>query len=190
MTSTQEVVADTNLPAPGTYTVDPIHSTIGFVARHLVASKVRGLFTEFEGTIVIADTPEASSVNATVKAASITTNQEQRDAHLKSPDFLDFENHPELTLVSKTITSKGGQSYALVTDLTLRGVTKEVVFDLEYLGTNPGLAPNTTVAGFEATATIDRRDFNVSFEGSLENGALVVGHKVTLELEIEASKEN
>jgi polyisoprenoid-binding protein YceI len=190
MTSTQEVVPDTNLPAPGTYTVDPIHSTIGFVARHLVASKVRGLFTEFEGTIVIADTPEASSVNATVKAASITTNQEQRDAHLKSPDFLDFENHPELTLVSKTITSKGGQSYALVTDLTLRGVTKEVVFDLEYLGTNPGLAPNTTVAGFEATATIDRRDFNVSFEGSLENGALVVGHKVTLELEIEASKEN
>ncbi len=95
MTTTQDVSADTSLPAPGTYTVDPIHSTIGFVARHLVASKVRGLFTEFEGTIVIGDTPEASSVTATVKAASITTNQEQRDAHLKSPDFLDFENHPE-----------------------------------------------------------------------------------------------
>ena len=106
MTTTQDVSADTSLPAPGTYTVDPIHSTIGFVARHLVASKVRGRFTDFSGSITIGDTPETSSVQATVQAASITTDNEMRDAHLKSPDFLEFETFPTLTLASTKITSK------------------------------------------------------------------------------------
>jgi len=93
-------VATSNLPIAGTYNVDAVHSTIGFVARHLVASKVRGRFTEFTGVITIGDTLENSSVEATVQAASITTDNEMRDAHLKSPDFLEFETYPTLTLKS------------------------------------------------------------------------------------------
>lgn len=176
------------LPAPGTYAVDPVHSSVGFVTRHLVASKVRGNFTDFEGSIVIGDSAEASSVTAVVQAASITTNNEMRDGHLKSPDFLDLENHPTLTFTSTSVTSKGSD-YELVGDLTIRGVTKQVTFDLEYLGTGPGMAEGVTIAGFEAKVEIDRRDFNVNFEGSLENGSLIVSNKVTLVLEIEAAKQ-
>jgi len=186
MTTAQDFDS-TTLPAPGVYQVDAIHSTVGFVARHLVASKVRGVFTEFEGTVTIGDTPETSSVTAKVKAQSITTHQEQRDEHLLSPDFLDSNNHPELTLVSKSVTPTRDGHYDLTADLTIKGITKEVVFDLEFLGAGPHMIPDTTVVGFEATATIDRRDFGVTFEGSLENGSLVVGHRVTLELSIEAA---
>jgi polyisoprenoid-binding protein YceI len=186
MSSTQTDTT-TALPAPGTYTVDPIHSTVGFVVRHLVASKVRGSFTEFEGQIVIGATPEASSVTATVKAASVVTHQAQRDEHLKSEDFLGAAEHPDLTLTSKRVSPTRDGHFDLVTDLTIHGVTKEVTFDLEYLGTGPGMAPNSTVAGFEAKATVDRRDFDVSFNGTLENGSFVVSHKVELELAIEAS---
>ena len=177
------------LPAPGTYNVDPMHSQVGFVARHLVASKVRGNFTEFEGAVVIGDTPETSSVTATVQAASITTNNEQRDGHLKSPDFLDLENHPTLTFVSTSVTPSGKEDhFDLTGDLTIRGITKQVTFDLEYLGTGPHMMEGMTVAGFEASVEIDRRDFNVNFDGALENGSLVVSNKITLTLEIEAAK--
>jgi polyisoprenoid-binding protein YceI len=186
MTSTQ-TQSQTTLPAPGTYTVDPVHSTVGFVVRHLVASKVRGSFTEFDGSIVVGTTPEASSVTATVKAASIVTNQAQRDEHLRSSDFLESTTYPELTLRSKRVAPRSDGHFDLVADLTIHGVTKEVTFDLEFLGTGPGMAPNTTIVGFEASASIDRRDFDVSFNGTLENGSFVVSNKVELEFAIEAS---
>jgi polyisoprenoid-binding protein YceI len=176
----------TSLPAAGTYHVDAVHSQVGFTVRHLVAAKVRGSFTEFEGTIEIGDSAESSSVTATIQAASITTNNEMRDGHLKSQDFLDLENHPTLTFVSTEVRPTGGSKYDLVGDLSIRGVTKQVTWDLEFLGTGPGMAPGDTVAGFEAELEIDRRDFGVSFEGSLENGSMVVSHKVVLTLEIEA----
>ncbi len=178
-----------NLPAPGVYTVDPVHSTIGFSARHLVAAKVRGHFTEFVGTITIGDSVATTKVEATVQADSITTNNEMRDGHLKSADFIDLVNHPTLTLTSTSITDKGHDKLEMVADLTIRGVTKSVTFDVEYLGSGAGMAPGSTVAGFEATAEIDRRDFGVSFEGMLDNGVLVVSNKITLELAIEASKQ-
>jgi hypothetical protein len=177
------------LPAPGTYTVDTSHSTVGFSVRHLMAAKVRGSFTEFEGSVEIGETPEESTVTAVVQAGSITTNNEMRDGHLKSPDFLDLENHPTLTLVSTSISPKGDDHYAMVADLTVRGITKQVTFDLEYHGSGPGMAPGVTVAGFEATAEIDRRDFNVNFEGTLENGSLVVSHKVVLSFDIEVAHQ-
>jgi len=178
-----------NLPAPGVYNVDAVHSTVGFVARHLVASKVRGRFTEFSGSLTIGETIETSSVEATVQAASITTDNEMRDGHLKTADFLDLDKYPTLTFKSTSIAAKGGDDYTLVADVTLKGVTKSVKFDLEFLGTGPSLTPGAAVAGFEARAEIDRRDFNVSFEGSLENGSLVVGNKIVLELSIEALQE-
>ena len=177
------------LPAAGTYAIDPVHSSVSFVVRHLVASKVRGNFTEFEGSVIIGDTPETSTVSATIQAASITTHNEMRDGHLKSPDFLDLENHPVLTFTSTSVTPSKADHYDLVGDLTIKGVTKQVTFDLEYLGTGPGMAEGVTVAGFEATTEIDRRDFNVNFEGTLENGGLVVSNKVTLVLEIEAAHQ-
>ena len=179
-----------NLPAPGVYTIDAVHSSVGFTVRHLVASKVRGNFTEFSGSVTIGDTVESSSAEATVQAASITTNNEMRDGHLKSADFLDLENHPTLTLVTKSVSAKGGDNYELVADLTIKGVTKTVTFDLEFLGSGPGMAPGVTVAGFEARAEIDRRDFGVSFEGTLENGSIVVSNKVTLEINVEAAKQD
>lgn len=179
-----------SFPAPGIYTVDAVHSSVTFVARHLVAAKVRGSFLDFEGTVTIGDSAETSSVNAVVQAASITTNNEMRDGHLKSPDFLDLENHPTLSLVSTKVTPKGGDDYTLDANLTLRGVTKPVSFDLEFLGNGPGMAPGVSVLGFEARGEIDRRDFGVNFEGALENGSLVVSNKIVLEFTIEAAQQS
>jgi polyisoprenoid-binding protein YceI len=174
---------------PGVYNVDPVHSNVTFIARHLVASKVRGHFSEFSGSITIGDTLASSSVEATVQAASISTDNEMRDNHLKSADFLEQETYPTLTFASTSVTPKGGDRYELAGDLTIKGVTKPVTFDLEFLGAGPGMAPNSTVVGFEARTEIDRRDFGVTFEGTLENGSLVVGHKVVLELTVEAAKQ-
>jgi polyisoprenoid-binding protein YceI len=178
------------LPAPGVYTVDPVHTNIDFIARHLVASKVRGNFTDFTGTVTIGDSIESSSVEATVQAASITTHNEMRDGHLKSADFLELEKYPTLSLKSTKITSKGGDDYEMVADLTIKDVTKSVTFDLEYLGTNPGMQPGVTAASFEAKAEIDRRDFNVSFNATLDNGGLVVSNKIVIEFAIEALKQD
>jgi polyisoprenoid-binding protein YceI len=179
-----------NPPAPGVYNVDAVHSTIGFVARHLVAAKVRGNFTDFSGVITIGESFENSTVEATVKAASITTNNEMRDGHLKSGDFLEEETYPTLSLKSTKITAKGGDKFDLVADLTIKGVTKSVTFNVEYLGTGPSMAPGVDVTGCEASAEIDRRDFGVNFEGSLENGSLVVGNKIVLEIALEAHQES
>ncbi|MHB1210167.1 MAG: YceI family protein [Acidimicrobiales bacterium] len=177
------------LPPAGVYNVDTVHSTVGFVARHLVAAKVRGHFNEFAGVITIGDSIENSSVEATVQAASVTTNNEMRDGHLKSGDFLEEQTYPTLTLKSTKITSKGGDKYELVADLTIKDVTKAVTFDLEYLGTGPSMTPGASVVGFELSAEIDRREFNVNFDGALENGSLVVGNKIVLELAVEAHQQ-
>ena len=112
-----------------------------------------------------------------------------RDGHLKSSDFLDLENHPTLALRSTKVTPKGGDNYVLDTDLTIRGVTKPVSFDLEFLGAGPGTAPGVNVLGFEARAEIDRRDFGVNFDGTIENGSLVVSNKIVLEFAVEATQQ-
>jgi len=177
------------LPATGTYQVDPVHSSVNFVARHLVGSKVRGRFTDFSGTVVIADPIESSSVTAEVAVASVDTGNEQRDGHLRSGDFFDIEAHPTVTLKSTGLEHVDGAEWKLTADLTVRGVTKPVVFDLEYLGAGPGMAPGVEVVAFSASTDIDRRDFGVSFSGTLDNGGLIVGNKVHLELEIEANRQ-
>ncbi len=181
--------SSTELPAAGVYTIDPVHSTVGFVVRHLVAAKVRGQFNEFSGAITVGETLEACKAEATVQAASITTNNEMRDNHLKSVDFLEIETYPTLSFTSTGITAKGAEHFELTGDLTIKGVTKSVTFDLEYLGSGPGMAPGSTVAGFEARTEVDRRDFGVNFEGALENGTIVVSNRVTIELAIEAHKD-
>ncbi len=175
-------------PITGTYTLDPAHTVVGFVARHLVGTKVRGRFAEFDGTITIAEIPEDSSVEATVKTASIDTGVEMRDDHLRTNDFLDASTYPELTLKSTKVERVSDSELRVWADLTIRGVTKNVPFDVEFYGTQPGMAPDTVALGLSASAVIDRRDFGVSFNRALDNGGLVVGNKVTLEIEVEATK--
>src|ERR1700728_1208679 len=122
------------LPKTGTYIVDPAHTEVGFVARHLVGTKVRGRFTEFSGTFVVAENPEESTLEAEVKTASIHTNQSMRDDHLRTNDFLSAETYPTITLKSTGVKRVSDKEWKLQTDLTIRGVTKPVEFDLEFLG--------------------------------------------------------
>jgi polyisoprenoid-binding protein YceI len=171
---------------PGTWTVDAGHSNIGFVVRHLMVAKVRGHFTEFSGTITVGDNPLESSVQATVQAASITTNDEGRDGHLKSGDFFEVEQHPTLELVSTGIEARGS-NYVLHADLTIHGVTKSVDFDLEFDGVVQDPWGNTK-AGFTAETEISRKAFGLEWNAALETGGVVVGDKVKIVLDIEALK--
>ncbi len=179
--------APTGLAAltPGTWTVDTGHSTIGFVVRHLVVAKVRGQFTDFTGTLTIADNPLESKVEATVNASSIDTRDEGRDGHLKGGDFFAVDQFPQWTLVSTGIEAKGGTHYVLHADLTIKGITKSVDFALEFDGV--AVDPwNNTKAGFTAETEISRKDFGLEWNVALEAGGFVVGDSVKITLEIEA----
>lgn len=173
-------------PKPGTYVIDKAHTEIGFVARHLIGTKVRGRFTEFEGSFTVAENPQESTVEAVVQAASINTGVDMRDDHLRSNDFLDMANFPTLELKSTSLTKVSDTEWKLGTDLTIRGVTKPVTFDLEYLGEGAAMQEGKTVVAFSAYAEIDRRDFGVNFNSSLIDGSVVVGNKVKIEIEVEA----
>ncbi len=175
------------IPRTGTYAIDPAHTEVGFVARHLIGTKVRGRFTEASGTFTVAENAEDSTLEAVVQAASIHTNQAQRDEHLRTNDFLDVPNHPTLTLKSTGFKHVDGNEWVMTADLTIRGVTQSVDFDLEYLGEGPSMQEGKTVVAFSASATIDRRDFGVNFNHSLLDGSVVVGNKVVIEIEVEAS---
>ncbi|HYA67153.1 MAG TPA: YceI family protein [Acidimicrobiales bacterium] len=170
----------------GTWDIDPAHSEVSFLVRHMVVSKVRGRFNDFEGTIVTGEDPTASTVKATIAAGSIDTNQEQRDAHVRSADFLDVENHPTLSFTS-TGLRPNSDHYVLEGDLTIRGVTKPVSLDLELNGFGPDLHGGTRV-GFSASTEINRQDFGVSYNGPIPgaNNAMVLSDKLVLNLEIEA----
>jgi polyisoprenoid-binding protein YceI len=174
------------LPQVGTYAVDVAHSEVGFVARHLVGTKVRGRFAEFSGTFTVAENPEQSTLEAEVKTASIHTNQAQRDEHLRTNDFLDAETYPTLTLKSTGVKKVSDSEWILTADLTIRGVTKSVDFDLEFLGEGDSMQEGKKVVAFSAAGEIDRRDFGVTFNHALLDGSVVVGNKVKIEIEVEA----
>ncbi|MGD9702306.1 MAG: YceI family protein [Acidimicrobiia bacterium] len=177
-------MSQSNLPVPGVYNVDPSHSTIGFSARHLMVSKVRGRFTDFTGVITIAEQPLDSSVEAVAQVASITTNDDQRDGHLKSGDFLDVERFPTITFRS-TALRQDGSDYVLVADVTIKDVTKSIEFELEYEGTEKDPWGGTRV-GFSAEAEVNRKDFGMEWNVVLETGGLLVGEKIKINLDIEA----
>ncbi|MEY2583350.1 MAG: hypothetical protein QOE09_3199 [Ilumatobacteraceae bacterium] len=170
---------------PGIWNVDPTHSSVGFVARHMMVSKVRGRFGSISGTITIAENPLESKVEATVDVASITTGDETRDAHLKSPDFFDVEKYPTMTLVSTGIEEKGRDKYLLHTDLTIKGITKPVDFEVEFEGVS-GDPWGGTRAGFSAEAEVNRKDWGLEWNVVLETGGVMLGEKVKLELDIQA----
>ncbi|MCB1002009.1 MAG: YceI family protein [Acidimicrobiales bacterium] len=171
----------------GTWNVDPSHSAVSFVARHLMVSKVRGSFNVYGGTITIAEDPLASKVEATVDAASIDTGDDNRDGHLRGGDFFDVEQYPTWSLASTSLTPKGGDTYTLAADLTIKGVTKPVTFDLEFDGvaTDPW---GNTKAGFSAETEISRKEFGLEWNVALETGGVLVGDKVKIQLDIQAVK--
>ncbi len=173
----------------GVWSIDPVHSDVGFVIRHLMVSKMRGHFTRFEGHIVTAEDVLASKVTATVDMTSIDTANPQRDEHLRNADFFEVETYPTMTYRSSGITPKDGD-FILEGDLTLKGVTLPAPLKLEVngFGVDP-LAPDPAVgarAGFTATGEINRMDFGVSYNGPIPGGGVALGEKVQIVLEIQA----
>jgi polyisoprenoid-binding protein YceI len=172
----------------GTYTLDPAHSRIGFVARHAMVTKVRGSFDEFAGTAVLdGANPANSRVEVTIDAASIDTRNAQRDEHLRSNDFLAMQEYPKITFASTGVRQAGETTFEVTGDLTIKGVTNEITIPFEFEGTAKDPFGNQRV-GFEGSATINRRDYGVTWNAALEGGGVLVSDKVTLEFEISAIK--
>ena len=173
--------------AQGTYGIDSAHSSVGFKVRHLV-SKVSGGFNEFDGTIVADfENLDASSVEFTIQASSIDTKNEKRDGHLRSPDFFDVEKYPEITFKSSKITKIDGDSFAAAGTLTMRGVSKEVVLTVDFLGEMTAMGG--TRAGYELTTTLNRKDYGVSWNRALDAGGFVLGDDVEVNINLEVIKQ-
>jgi polyisoprenoid-binding protein YceI len=169
------------------YDIDPEHTTIGFSAVHMLVSNVQGQFMVFSGFIEMdAETKIVNTIEATIKAWSINTNHHQRDAHLRSPDFLDVDKYPTMTYKLKSYR-KTGDHYAAVGDFTLHGVTKEVTLAVNLIGLTKDPMGNIRV-GFRGEGKINRRDFNVNFSSTLDNGGMIVSDEVIIRIDTECIK--
>ena len=182
------VVDGVQVPAPGTYTLDPAHTRIGFVARHLMVTKVRGNFADFDGSITIAEDPKESTAEATMKAVSIETGAPDRDNHLRSGDFLEAEKYPELTFRNARVTSQKGATFTVLGDLTIKGVTKQVELAVELDGVVTDPFGNEKLA-VSASTEINREDFGMTWNAALETGGVPVSQKVTIEIEAQAVRQ-
>lgn len=171
-----------------TWTIDTSHSAVHFVARHMVIAKVRGGFKAFSGTVELDEADMTkSTVSVSIDAASIDTAEEKRDAHLKSADFFDVEKFPTLSFKSKSIT-KSGDGYKVAGELTMHGVTKDVVLDANFEGKGKDPWGGERVA-FAAKTSVNREDFGLKWNQVLEAGGLLVSNKIEIELEVEAIKQ-
>jgi polyisoprenoid-binding protein YceI len=172
------------IPTPGTFSLDPAHTTVGFVVRHLMVSKVRGRFGAVTGTVTVADDPYASSVAIEIDVASIDTGVADRDTHLRSAEFLDIEHYPKLTFTSSRILDVKDNTFRLAGDLAIRDVAREVVLDVEFEGV--AVSPwGQEVVAFSATTEIDREEFGITWNQALEAGGFVVGKTVKIEISAE-----
>lgn len=170
----------------GTYSIDPAHSRIGFVARHAMVTKVRGSFNEFEGTGRLdPDNPEQTSLHLTINAKSIDTRNADRDEHLRSNDFFDMNTYPSITFASTSVERIGEDRTKVTGDLTIKGVTKPVSIDFDYTGTVVDPFGNTRL-GLEGTTTVNRKDWGINWNAALEAGGVLVGENVNLEFEVSA----
>ena len=167
------------------WNIDQAHSSIGFSVTHMVISKVPGHFSKFEGTASFDPANVAGGqVAITIQTASISTDNEKRDDHLRSADFFDAETYPEITFTSTKVIPGDGKKFQIIGDLTIRGVTKPVTFDAELIGTvKDPMGSNR--AGFSATTTINRQDFGVNWSRALDSGGLVAGDKVDINVSLE-----
>lgn len=177
-----DVLQSTSIPA-GTWNIDASHSEVGFTARHLM-SKVRGRFEKFEGQIVTGDAPSAT---ASIDLNSINTHDENRDGHLRSGDFFDVENNGPMTFAATGVEG-GGKGLLVTGDLSLKGVTKSVVLDVEVLGSESDPWGGTRV-GFEGTTQISRKEFGIDFNIPLDGGRLMIGDKIDITITVEAVLE-
>jgi polyisoprenoid-binding protein YceI len=184
-TSITRILNGVELPHAGTYTLDPTHTRIGFVARHLMVTKVRGNFAKFDGTITIADDPQASTVAVTMETASIDTGTADRDAHLRSPDFFDVEKYPEISFRNARVVAQKGSDFTVVGELTIKDVTREVQLSVELDGVVKDPWGGTRLA-VTASAEIDREDWGMTWNAALETGGVVVSKKIRIEIESEA----
>jgi polyisoprenoid-binding protein YceI len=185
-------VATSSESAGATYAVwkiDPVHTIVEFAGRHMMVTTVKGRFKSLRGTIWMDEAdPAVSSVEAEIDAASLDTGSDQRDQHLRSPDFLEVDKHAKITFKSTRIEPLGHSRGRVTGDLTVRGVTREVVLDAQYTGSwkNPR---GTVVAGFEATTTLNRRDFGLTWNVALEAGGLLVSDTLKVEIQVEAVRQ-
>jgi polyisoprenoid-binding protein YceI len=179
--------ATTQIPGylAGTWDIDPVHSDVSFTVRHMMVSKVRGHFGTFSGEIVTGPDVADSTVTVSIDASSINTNNDQRDAHIRSADFFEVENHPTWTYRSTGVRVHGGGDLVVDGDLTIKGVTRPVSLAVEVGGFGPDGFGGTR-AGFSGTTSINRSDFGVDISMPLDGGGVVVGEKVQIHLEIEA----
>lgn len=168
----------------GRWQIDPVHSEVSFLVRHMVVAKVRGRFDRFEGEIVAAADPADSTVTVTIDATSIYTGNEQRDGHVRSADFLDVENHPTITYRSTGVRVEDGE-FLVDGELTLKGTTLAVPLRLEVNGFGTGVMGDTR-SGFSARADINRSDFGVTFNGPLPDGGLMLSEKIQIQIEVAA----
>lgn len=172
----------------GTYALDPAHTAIGFVARHAMITKVRGNFNKFEGTLTVGENITDSAATATVKTASIDTNNADRDAHVKNEDFFDVEKFPEMTFIATKFDVNEAGEGTVTGDLTIKGTTKSVDFKVKETGVAEDPFGNTRL-GFEAKTSINRTDFGIDFNAPLKTGGVLVSEEIKIELEVSAIKE-
>jgi len=174
-------------PIPsGTWTIDPVHSRLGFSVRHMMIAKVRGSFTDFSGEITIADDPLQSTVAVDVQLESIDTANDDRDNHLRTNDFFDVANHPTMTFRSTRVEADG-DDYIVHGDLTIRGVTNPVALEVEFDGTSKDPWGGTR-AGFSAETEINRKDWGMEWNTPLEAGGVMLGDKVKIEIDVQLVK--
>jgi len=186
MSDAQPTAAITDLT--GDYQLDPAHTRIGFVARHAMVTKVRGSFRDFDGRIHIdAADPTASTAKVTMKAASIDTGQEQRDAHLRTSDFLEVEKYSELTFVSTDVEQLDNDRFRLTGDLTVKDVTNPVTVEVEFEGSAKDPYGNLR-AGFEGKGRLNRKDWGLTWNAALETGGFLVSDRIDLEFDVSAIK--
>ncbi|MDQ7991456.1 MAG: YceI family protein [Propionicimonas sp.] len=186
MTATVETQGITSLK--GTYSLDPSHSRVGFVARHAMVTKVRGAFNDLAGTATIdGANPSASTLEVTIQTASIDTRDANRDGHLRSADFFDAETYPTISFVATGFELTDAATVAVTGDLTIKGVTKPVTVPFEFGGAALDPFGNQRI-GFEGSVVVNRKDWGLTWNAALETGGVLVSEKVTLEFEVSAIK--
>lgn len=183
-----QVVDGVGLATPGTYVLDPTHTRIGFAARHLMVTKVRGSFKEFEGSITVGDDPATSTAQASIQTASIDTGTADRDAHLRSADFLEVEKFPTMTFGNAQVVAQDGARLTVTGDLTIKDTTRPVTLTVEVDGMVRDPWGNQKLA-FTARTEIDREDFGLTWNVALESGGVLVSKKVVIEIEGQAARQ-
>ncbi len=188
MATGTRTVNGAEFPVAGTWVLDPDHTGVEFQARHLMVAKVKGRFAKPQGRLVIADDPSQSSAEVHIDASTIATGVAERDAHLKSPDFLEIEAYPEIVFRSTSFTHEGGSDWSLHGDLTIHGVTRPVTLRTEFNGvtTDPW---GGTRAFFSAETSIDREEWGLTWNQALETGGWLVGKELKIAVEVEAVRE-